>query len=65
MPRRSAAEPFPPSCPHCGTLHVEVTGHEGINGQLAVLRCTLCGSTWNELVSSAPAPVEDDSPEAV
>jgi transposase-like protein len=63
MARRSRTEPLPPTCPYCGTLHVEVIGREGLNDQLTKLRCTLCERTWSEVVGASPAPAEDDIPE--
>jgi len=62
MPSRSRTEPLPPTCPLCGTTHVEVVGREGISDQLTILRCQVCARTWSEVISAGSSRAEEDAP---
>jgi formate dehydrogenase maturation protein FdhE len=61
--RRSRSAMQLPTCPLCGTGHVQEIGREGLEQKLTVLQCTVCSRTWRELISDEPQ--RDDEEETV
>jgi hypothetical protein len=59
MVPRSRSQPPPPTCPLCGTSHVEVTGREGINDQLTMLQCQVCERKWSEVIPQESSEAEE------
>jgi len=49
-----------PTCPLCGTGHVQEIGREGLQQQLTVLQCTVCSRTWRELISDESPKDEEE-----
>jgi len=57
--RPPSAMPLP-TCPLCGTGHVQEIGRDGLQQQLTVLRCTVCSRTWRELISDESPKDEEE-----